>query len=78
MKPRILIILLILMVVALGCSQVQMSAPYRAELNHTANRLTQLNKRCQYGDSIACKEGLRVATDYVNLMRDAVDGKESE
>ena len=75
---RIILILMVLVVMSLSCSQVQMTAPYRAQTEATAIRLTELNKRCQAGDSEACKEGLRVATDHVNYIVDAIYGRESE
>lgn len=55
-----------------------MSAPYRAQTEATAVRLTELNRRCQSGDNEACKDGLRVATVHVKRIVDAMHGRESE
>jgi len=74
---RIVIICLFICILIAGCGQVTMTAPYRAQTELTAIRLTELNNRCQNGDDQACKEGLKAATDFVNLIVDAMNGKES-
>ena len=72
------IIITLLIVCLLGCSQVQMSPPYRVETERMNNRLIELNKRCQAGDAEACKEGLRIAAVHVERIVDAMAGRESE
>lgn len=73
-------IILVLAVVCLfaGCSDVQMSPLYRAETERMNNRLVELNNRCQAGDAEACKVGLRIATTHVERIVDAMHGRESD
>lgn len=70
---RKMIVLMIVISIA-GCSQVQMSPPYRQAVEASAIRVAELNKRCQAGDAAACKEGLDAASSTLNLIVDAMEG----
>jgi uncharacterized protein YceK len=74
---RITIILLICAFIA-GCSQVQLSPPYRQTLEISSVNVAELNKRCQAGDNEACKEGLAKASKTLDLLLDAAYGRSAE
>ena len=69
-------IILVLAVVCLftGCSAVQMSPPYRQTVQMSAIRVAELDKRCQAGDEVACKEGLAAASKTLNYIVEAMEG----
>lgn len=71
---RIVIFVAIVCLLA-GCSEVQMSPPYRQSVQASAIRVAELNKRCQAGDQTACKEGLAAASSTLNLIVDAMEGR---
>lgn len=52
-----------------------MSPPYRQTIQSSAVRVAELNKRCQAGDQMACKEGLAAASRTLNLIVDAMEGR---
>ena len=58
-----------------GCGGVQMSPRYAQSLEQSEITVGELNTRCQAGDDLACKGGLRVATEALNLLVDALHGK---
>lgn len=74
MRRIIIIAVCLLMVCLNGCSEVQMSPPYRQTVEASAIRVAELNKRCQAGDQMACKEGLDAASSTLNLIVDALEG----
>ena len=78
MKRTGFIAAIFLIVTLIGCSQVMMSPAYQAELEADARRVGELNERCQAGDELACREGLRVAAEALDLWVDAVHGIASE
>ena len=69
------IILVAVVCLLAGCSEVQMSPPYRQTVEMSAIRVAELNKRCQAGDQTACKEGLAAASSTLNLIVDALEGR---
>lgn len=71
---RIIIIILVAVCLA-GCSEVRMSPPYQQTVQMSAIRVAELNKRCQAGDEVACKEGLSAASSTLNLIVDAMEGR---
>ena len=77
-KTEIIICCIILLLLAFlfGCRLVQMSPEYAKELESSAVRVEVLNKRCQAGDDLACRQGLRVASETLNLLVDAMYGVE--
>lgn len=68
------LLLIMLAVVLSGCSQVQMSPPYRAALESSAINVAELSGRCQAGDDTACKQGLMQASETLNLLVDGLHG----
>jgi hypothetical protein len=58
-----------------GCGGVRMSPPYARALEQSAITVGELNTRCQNGDDLACKGGLQVASETLNLIVDALHGK---
>lgn len=71
---RIVIVAVCLLLLA-GCSDVQMTPPYRYAVKMSAIRVAELNKRCQAGDQQACKEGLDAASSTLNLIVEAMEGR---
>jgi len=61
-----------------GCNEVQMSAPYQQVLEMSAINVGELDKRCQGGDSLACKDGIHQAARTLNLLVDATHGRASD
>lgn len=68
------ILIIIVLLVCAGCSQVQMSPPYRQTVQMSAIRVSELNERCQGGDAVACKEGLAAASKTLDLIVEAMEG----
>jgi len=58
-----------------GCGGVRMSPRYAQVLEQSAIVVGELNTRCQAGDDPACKGGLRVASETLDLLVDALHGK---
>jgi len=77
--PSILGVLILLAGVLMfaGCSKVRMSSEYAVQLEISALNVSELNKRCQAGDDVACKEGLNEAAKTLNLLVDALHGIDS-
>jgi len=73
---KLIVIILILLIV--GCSQVQMSAGYREQLESSAIVVAELNRRAQAGDVEAAKRGLNVASETLNLLVAGLHGTEIE
>ena len=71
---RILCVVLAVLFIS-GCSQVQMSPPYRQTVTMSAISVSELNRRCQDGDGQACKDGLNSASNTLNLIVDALEGR---
>lgn len=61
-----------------GCSKVQMSSDYGRVVEQSALVVGELSTRCQGGDDLACKEGLRVAAEMLDLVVDAMHGIDSK
>ena len=75
-KSRILVWPLVFcMLFFAGCGGVQMSPRYAQALEQSAIVVGELNTRCQDGDDLACKGGLRVASETLDLLVDALHGK---
>lgn len=74
MKKYIVLTMAVCLLLAAGCSAVQMSPSYRQTVEASAIRVAELNKRCQAGDEAACKEGLDAASKTLNLIVDAMEG----
>jgi hypothetical protein len=72
MKTRLIVAVIVLMVA--GCGKVWMAPDYQAMFEADARRVTELDRRCQAGDDLACKEGLSAAAECLNLWVDAVHG----
>ena len=68
-------ILILTVLLISGCSKVQMSAEYRQVTEMSAINIAELNRRCQDGDDMACKEGLSKASETLNLIVDALHGR---
>ena len=51
---------------------------FKLEPYGLANRVAELNKRCQAGDNLACREGLAAASEALDLWVDAVHGTDSK
>ena len=68
-------ILVLLLIFAAGCGGVRMSAPYAQAVEQSAIVVSELDKRCQAGDDLACKEGLHVAAETLDLIVAALHGK---
>lgn len=77
-RTIIVAVCLLLNILLAGCSQVQMSPPYRQTVKMSAVRVAELNKRCQAGDQQACKEGLSAASSTLNLIVDALEGRDGD
>ena len=78
MKRTTFILLMFLVVTLAGCGKVWMSPDYQQQLEADARRVTELNRRCQEGDELACKGGLAVAAEALELWVDAVHGASSK
>ncbi|KKN74443.1 hypothetical protein LCGC14_0390630 [marine sediment metagenome] len=74
MYRRILIVIVLLCLLT-GCSDVQMAPPYEQAVKASAIRVAELNKRCQAGDEVACKEGMAVASETLDLIVEALEGR---
>lgn len=61
-----------------GCSKVTMSPDYARQLEISAINVGELNRRCQGGDDDACRAGLAVASETLDLLVDALHGEASE
>lgn len=72
---KLLLMAICIIVLCVGCSQVQMSGHYRQTVEMSAVRVTELNKRCQAGDQQACKDGLDAASKTLNLIVNAMEGR---
>lgn len=55
-----------------GCGKVHMSADYARQVEMAAVNCAILNERCQAGDEQACKEGLNLAAETLNLIVDGM------
>jgi len=73
-KFLVTIIILLLMI---GCSQVQMSPAYHQQLIMATALVNGLNDDCQAGDPNACKEGLNEAAKTLQLFLEAADARYS-
>lgn len=69
---------LALLLVVAGCSKVTMSPDYARQVTMAQITVAELNRRCQAGDELACKEGLRAASTTLSLIVDAMEGKAGE
>jgi len=67
-------ILLLFTILGAGCSEVWMSKPYEQNLEMTNIVVQSLNEDCQAGDPNACRDGLAVSADILQLLVDAVHG----
>lgn len=74
MKKAILLVTICLLVI--GCAPVQMSAEYGRAFRLANVNVAELNRRCQDGDDMACKEGLKEASEILQTVVDAMDGRE--
>lgn len=70
------IMIILLLVFVVGCSQVTMSPEYQRTVKMAAVAVNELNARCQAGDPNACKEGLAEASKTLNLIVDAMQGRQ--
>lgn len=75
MRRIVIITLVVVCLLLAGCPQVQMSPPYRQTLEMSSIRVAELNKRCQAGDTVACKEGLAAASKTLDLLVDGLHGE---
>jgi len=71
------VIVLICCLLFAGCSQVTMSPGYKMRTEMSAINVAEFNRRCQAGDDLACRDGLKRASDALNLIVDAMTGIES-
>jgi hypothetical protein len=69
-------VILLLGIFTAGCSQVQMSPSYRQSVEKQSILITELDRRCQAGDSNACAEGLHEASETLNMIVDAMYGRQ--
>ena len=75
MLRKIFVIVGILMILAAGCSPVQMQAEYDRAFRMATINVNELNRRCQEGDTTACTAGLDEAAQILQLVVDAMDGR---
>lgn len=76
---KVTCLIAVVMLFIAGCGgAVQLSPEYAEALQVSAIHVNQLNKRCQDGDELACKEGLTVAAEALNLLVDGYHGRESK
>ena len=68
-------IAVLLLIFVVGCGGVRMSAPYAQAVEQSAIVVGELDERCQAGDALACKDGLHVAAETLDLIVDALHGK---
>lgn len=70
-------VLLIGLLFFAGCIPVgvRMSPRYARALEQSAIVVGELNTRCQEGDDLACKGGLRVASETLDLLVAGLHGK---
>jgi len=73
MIKKLITVSIVLLLFA-GCSKVNMSAGYARQTEKTEIEVTELNRRCQEGDNIACKEGLALAADTLRLIVNGLHG----
>jgi len=66
---------LLLIIVLTGCGKVQMSPDYARRLEISAVNAAELNRRCQAGDDEACKQGLQITSETLNLLVDGLHGR---
>jgi len=66
--------ILLLALMAGGCSEVQMSPAYRQNLEMTNIAVQELNNRCAGGDPNACRNGLAESAKYLRKLVHAVNG----
>lgn len=61
-----------------GCYGVQMTPRYRQATEMAAITVGALNEECQAGDPNACRDGLDAASETLNLIVDALHGRDSD
>lgn len=66
MKAKIVLMCLVLLVVANGC--IWMSTDSKIAVTEAAITTNLLNDKCQAGDGVACREGLKGASDTLNQI----------
>jgi len=77
-KATVGVLLLCAMLIAGGCSQVQMSPQYRQQLLMSNALVQSLNSDCQAGDPNACRDGLNASAQTLQMLVDAVDARPSK
>lgn len=75
MKRWISLLIVLLLV---GCSKVYMSPAYKKNAVEISHVISALNDDCQDGNDVACREGLRIADQWIEGLIDAVEGKADE
>jgi hypothetical protein len=70
-KYVIMAIVLAVMVWLGGCCSPEMTRLAR----ESAINVNALNDKCQAGDDVACKEGLSLAAESLDLLADAMEGE---
>jgi len=60
-----------------GCSDVQMTPAYHAQLQRAVMVSRELNQRCMEGEQAACQEGLAETSKTLQLLLDAANGVDS-
>lgn len=77
MTKAILILLIPALMIVGGCSKVQMSPEYKAQLDKLVPVATELDKRCVAGDCEACTTNSVKLTRNLLLWQAAVNGVDS-
>jgi hypothetical protein len=72
MKKFVLVIVLLLIA---GCNNVVMSPAYQQTTTDAAIVVQELTKRCQSGDTEACKVGCQDANEVMQKLVNALAGK---
>lgn len=79
-KPNgtVSIILILFVLTFTGCCAGGLPPRYRQTVEMSAIAVGELNKACQAGDPNACREGLDAASETLNLIVDAMYGRDSD
>ena len=75
MKRTLVILVLISLLLLMGCPAIQMRADHERIFRLRAENIAELNRRCQGGDTQACKDGLAESVVANQTILDGLDGR---
>lgn len=74
-KIGVWLLLIMLLPLAAGCGDVNMSPAYARQVRQAAIVADELNQRCIDGDDAACRDGLNLTAETLRLIVGGLDGK---